>query len=468
MVNIGKGLHKSQAQRHGRTSRICQTALVAALVSPLGQPVFGGDDAKESGTYRPKERSKNAAAETANEDHSAIQQLMLQIEELQSRVRELEEKEPPSVKTLAPTLPSAALPSSPALATAPPVAVKPASPPAEAPQADPSASGPRGVQLRLFGDVGYRATDAKGVSNTFYLGSLDLFMTGNLSDRVSLLSEVLFIPLHDNSIGVDLERLLVQYKQNDFFKFNVGRYHTSIGYYNTAFHQGAWFQTTIGRPFMYEFDDKEGFLPLQEVGFSVSGEVPSERLGLHYVAEVGNGRNHLLNSDPAQNFRDSHNGKSFNFAVFARPSWVSGLQAGFSIYHDHLTFADNLDHSEFISTVHVVYANPTYEFLNEGMLVRHTTAGVRDSRTTGFYTQFSRKFGAYRPYFRYSYVNAPDNDPIYGDPLDGPVVGRRDGPAVGVRWDFTDHSAVKLQYEREGRRGQPTSNGLATEISFAY
>src|SRR5437773_1899272 len=37
---------------------------------------------------------------------------------------------------------------------------------------------------------------------------------------------------------------------------------------------------------------------------------------------------------------------------------------------------------------------------------------------------------------------------IYGDQTDGPIVGRRNGPSVGMRWDFSEHAASKLQYDR--------------------
>jgi hypothetical protein len=38
-----------------------------------------------------------------------------------------------------------------------------------------------------------------------------------------------------NSVGVDVERLLLQYSLNDYFDLAVGRYHTDIGFYNTAY-----------------------------------------------------------------------------------------------------------------------------------------------------------------------------------------------------------------------------------------
>jgi hypothetical protein len=348
-------------------------------------------------------------------------------------------------------------------------------PPAPAPEPapeQPSAGADERLKLRVFGDLGFAANDGKGrVSNTFRIGSVDLFMTSRLSDKASLLGELLFISSSDNSIGIDVERLLFQYRQSDYFGFGLGRYHSSIGYYNTAFHQGAWFETTVDRPFMYAFDDQGGFLPLQEVGVTTYGRIPSGKWGLNYVAEVGNGRNHLLDGEPAQNAQDANNGKSVNVAVFSQPAWVPGLQLGFSLYHDYLTFSDNINHSEFISTVHAVYITPKYEFLNEAMLVRHdgTSTGTTGIfHTPAFYTEFSRGFGKYRPYFRYQYINAGTSEPIYGDPTDGPVVGRRQGPSAGVRYDFNQHAAFKLQYDRTTIRGEGSTNGLATQFAFIF
>ena len=373
------------------------------------------------------------------------QQLLERISQLEAKVKKLEERGPAAVPD-------------------------PATEAVAAPLVENTVA-PR-LKLNVFGDLGYHATDRRtAISNSFNIGSLDLFLTSRLSTNVSLLGEVLFISQTSNNIQADVERLLLQYRASQYLNLGIGRFHSSIGYYNTAFHQGEWFQTAIGRPFMYQFDDTGGPLPLQDVGITASGLLPSGRLGLHYVVEVGNGRAHLIGSNPAQNNTDTNNGKSVNIAMFAQPAWIPGLQTGFSIYHDYLTFSDNINHPELISTVHIVYVNSNYELLNEGMLVRH----VRSSsgapgvfHTPAFYSQVSRKFRSYRPYFRYEYINAADREPIYGDPTDGPVVGRRNGPSVGVRWDFSEHAAGKLQYDRLDIRGQGAANGIGTQIAFTF
>jgi len=390
------------------------------------------------------QQASNAAA--SQDDMN--QQLLLRIDQLEAKLKQLEEKQAVNVSIA----PSTAAPE--------PVAA-----------ASEVNSVNEVLKLNILGDVGYRVHDLKPSTNTFEIGSLDLFMTAHLSDKVGILAEVLFTAHDDNTIAPDVERLLLQYKHNDYLTLGVGRFHTSIGYYNTAFHHGAWFQTAVDRPFMYAFDDVGGFLPLQEVGLTASGQLPSGKLGLRYVVEAGNGRDQLLGGEPAQNQHDANNGKSVNFAIASRPAWVPGLQVGFSLYHDYLAFDDNINHSEYISTVHLVYVNSTYEFLNEVLLVRHagTSTGTPGIfHTPGFYTLFSRRFGSYRPYFRYQYVNAGVDEPIYGDPADGPLVGRRNGPSVGLRYDFTEHTAFKFQYDRMAVRGRNSSNGLDTELAFTF
>ena len=47
-------------------------------------------------------------------------------------------------------------------------------------------------------------------------------------------------------------------------------------------------------------------------------------------------------------------------------------------------------------------------------------------------------------------------------------IGRLDGPSAGIRYDFTEHSALKLQYDRYELRGLPTENGLTAQVAFIF
>jgi hypothetical protein len=345
-----------------------------------------------------------------------------------------------------------------------------AQPVAEAPEVNEVA--PR-LKLNVFGDVGYQVFNH--VPNTFQFGSLDLFMTARLSDKVSTLGEALFTAESDNSVSVDVERLFLKYQPNDYFSGAIGRYHTWVGFYNSMFNKGEFLETTIDRPFMYAFDDAGGVLPMQDVGISMTGMIPSGKAGLHYVVEVGNGRAWGLNVEPAQNSQDQNNSKSINGGLYVRPEKLSGLQVGFSIRRDNLTVPGPAV-GETIATVHAIFMDSNYEILNEAAFIRHAETAGPNFDTSAFYTQWSRRYKSIRPYFRYQYFNAPSDDPVYvyatpntNLPLNiTTFVGRVNGPSAGIRYDFTQHSALKLQYDRFSFRGVPTENGLTSQVAFTF
>jgi len=407
------------------------------------------------------EEAENANADAP--DKQTLQLLLSRIDKLEARVKQLEaERQSP-------------VPASPEVEAVPPQTNAPANNATEPQQtraAEPERMdlGETLLRMRGFGDVNLHGSNQRGDTTSLSLGQLNLFITSDVSERFKFLSEIVFEagPLQGsarNAFGVDVERYLLQYSYNDYFQLAVGRYHTAIGYYNTAYHHSTWFQTTTGRPFLFAFEDQGGILPIHNVGVSASGLLPSGRLGLHYVAEIGNGRSSRLplTEEPVQNKVDENNHKAFNVALFARPQAVSGLQVGFSFYRDLLTPAGSQKIGESILAAHAVLARSNYEWLNEALFIRHAPQGFGTVfNTPGFYTQISRRFGPYQPYFRYEYVNVGEREPVFPD------VGLRQGPSMGLRYDASDSVALKLQYDYTALRRQAGVNGLALQVGFTF
>src|SRR6267378_7459508 len=325
-------------------------------------------------------------------------------------------------------------------------------------------AGPR-LEIHGFADLDYLHTDESLTHGSFTLGQLDLFMSSALSDNTSVVGELVTEADDDNVFHVDLERLMLQFKPSDYLNIGVGRYHTAIGYYNTAYHHGTWFQTATGRPFLFRFEDQGGPLPVHGVGVTINGRIPSGRLGLRYVAEVGNGRasRSPLAQEPVQNVVDDQNHKAFNLALFARPESIRGLQVGFSVYRDLLAPINSPRIGETILAAHAVFVRPRFEWLNEALVVRHAIFGTSQVfNTPGFYTQFSRQLGSYRPYFRYQYINASGTEPVFPD------VRLRQGPSVGLRYDASESVALKLQYDYTDSRARAARNALALQVGFTF
>ena len=407
----------------------------------------------------PPARSQGESNEELKE---TVRKLAGQVQQLQGRVSELEGNRMVEMS-------SAGLASGNPLEMAPaisPGAPSPASSPVPAQEAGHSMEIPGGpvMHIRGFSDADFVGTNQKGVTNTFAIGALDMFVTSKISEKFSMLSEINFEAGEDNGMAVDLERLLLTYSANDHFQLSFGRYHTAIGYYNTAFHHGTWFQTATGRPLLFFFEDGGGPLPVHNVGMSLTGTVPSGKLDLHYIAEIGNGRPaRTPQNTTVQNSQDENNGKSFNLGFYARPDWASGLQFGASVYYDHLIPNALTRVHEYIPAVHIVYITPKFEFMNEGVWIRHQVDnGGRVYNSPGFYTQISRQWAKYRPYFRYQYVNISATEPVLAD------IGRQDGPSVGLRYEWSDFAAFKIQYDRNYRRGLQDYDSVSGQMAFTF
>ena len=392
------------------------------------------------------------------------------MDQLEARVKQLEGERQPPVSAPSAPVPSETVPAQ--AMVAPQKETKPEEAPPVPERMDVSETL---LRIRGFGDINLHGDNRKGDTTSFTLGQLNLFVTSDISERFKFLSEIIFEGGPDNIYGVrtgqnntfsvDVERYLIEYSQNDYFKLAAGRWHTAIGYYNTAYHHSTWFQTAADRPFLFQFEDRGGILPIHSVGLSASGLIPSGPLGLHYVAEVGNGRASRtpLTEEPVQNVIDDQSHKAYNLALFARPEAVRGLQVGFSAYRDLLAPLNMPRVDETILAAHAVFVRPSFEWLNEALVVRHNPLGFpRTFNTPGFYTQVSKKFGSYRPYFRYQYLNASNAEPIFPD------IKLRQGPSVGLRFDASESVALKLQYDYTALRQQPAVSALGMQIGFTF
>jgi hypothetical protein len=420
------------------------------------------------------------SGKTVTVDQATMQALLKRIDQLEARVQQLESVQHPGVAQPA-SVEARQQPSAEASThgPSPAAAQEHEQEPTEHTESERMDVSKTLLRIRGFGDVtfhgdNYHPAGLPGDKTAFTLGQLNLFVTSDISDKFKFLSEIVFEAGPDNiygvtrgtanTFGVDVERYLLTYSKNEYFNLSAGRYHTAIGYYNTAFHHSTWLQTTTGRPLLFAFEDQGGILPIHNVGVEAYGSIPSGSLGLHYVAEVGNGRESRspIELEPVQNIVTETNNKAVNFELLARPTKVPGLQVGFSAYRDKLAPNSLPAVGQTILAAHAVYSTPIFEWLNEALVVRHTPEGGHTYETPGWYSQISRRFGSYRPYFRYQYINASPNDPIFPD------IALRAGPSAGLRYDASESVALKLQYDYTSLRNQHAVQGLQAQVGFTF
>src|SRR6202167_3652747 len=429
--------------------------------------------------------------DTSSTDPETIRQLVQQVKDLQERVKLLESQQNQSGQNGSQqnhTDTSTLNPSNP---PTPPVEV-----------ADQTVPNPgilqeihetRGIQWRGLGEVDYKVLNQRAPElgtygfvpesqGNFYNGDFGLFLTSRLTNKASVLSEIIFEEGDAQTYKVDLRRMLLRYDYKDHLKMSFGRYQTNIGYYNWAFRSAAWLQTTADRPLVMQYAANGGLLPTQAIGVSVTGAIPSGELGLNYIAEYGSSdtiRPHI-NGDGLQT--DENNGNQTNIGLFVRPDKLRGLQIGSSYYHDRISnnvlnalsdapvppppgsLGSSARYGQTILNAYVVYVAHGIELLNEGFVIRQALiGGSLHFDTPAFYSQFSKQLGPVRPFFRFQYVNAQANsNSILND------VGLRFGPSFGVRYDLNEYMAFKAQLDHTVRRDAPDLNGLQLQWAFTF
>lgn len=321
-----------------------------------------------------------------------------------------------------------------------------------------SPPGAPALTLRGFGSVNFARFKTPGA---FGLGQFDLFATSLLSDRARVISELVIESDSKNVLRPDLERIIFQYEVDPRLRLEAGRFHSTVGFFNTAFHHGTWFQVATDRPQLFTGEDSGGLLPMHTVGLSVSGRLGTGA-GLGYAFEVGNGRAWgVKDVETVQNAVDSNARKSINAAFTSQPSHVAGLQLGASFYFDDVSVG-NAPVSEMISATHIVIQRPSLEWLTELVWVRHATAGGAPTLTTGFYSQVSPAFRKVRPYARVEYLEIPSADAMYTSP------GITKTGTVGIRVELAPFAALKQQYSRRTGPGSVVSNRFQSQVAFVF
>ncbi len=190
------------------------------------------------------------------------------------------------------------------------------------------------VRVMGFGDFNYLVTELDRQEG-FRMGQMVGHVIADIDEGFTFFGEV-SVTGKDNGYSIEVERALVRYDFTDAFKVSAGRFHTPVGYWNTAFHHGSWLQTSVARPEMIKFGSR--FIPTHFVGLIVEGGFPSSPLGLGYSVGVGNGR--AANIARAGDAGDVNDQRAWVAGVRSRPISIVGFEIGASFYSDRLLAPD--------------------------------------------------------------------------------------------------------------------------------
>jgi hypothetical protein len=312
-----------------------------------------------------------------------------------------------------------------------------------------------------FADVNYISADGNEPDG-FALGQAVAHLVASLDESLTAFGEF-SATAKDSEYSFEVERLIIKYDFSDLFKLSAGRYHTPIGYWNSAFHHGAWLQTTTSRPEMAKFGSK--ILPIHFVGVLLEGNLPSGDLGLEYKAGLGNGRH--ANISRGGDAGDINGDKAWTVQVLAKPRNAKGLNAGVGFYSDEVTLPDSPNVRESTLSAYAVWGYESPEIIFEYIHSMHelVTDSSIDGDVDAWYAQFAYRLKgtqrAWKPYLRLERTRVDDSDPLLGsESLD------YDGGILGVRWDFNPYAALKAEYRNEEFDNGGRENNFRVQLAI--
>lgn len=326
----------------------------------------------------------------------------------------------------------------------------------------------------------------------FNTGNYVLFVTSQLSERISVLSEVSFSNRIDavtgkNTSSFEVQRLALKYYIEDYFSIRVGKMFTPVGYWNNQFTLGLVLQPTIQRPLAIRPVSEGGVLQYRDAGIQFEGENIT-KARLFYKVLVANGVGYHGSNDKI----DNHVAVTAQLGV--EP--VDGLKILGSGMFDRIqqgkpnpngSIASLPDNGRLqLITLSAAYMNAEKkpEFIAEFLSQKSKFDNIEDASSYTYYV-----YGGYKvtnkitPYALYNYTQA-GNGSTTGDPYFSPLPLKINLLTVGVRYKFNSNFIAKAEYEmnnekyyyadsmtpgpNDGFTNSSKSNRVRLQLAFAF
>lgn len=334
----------------------------------------------------------------------------------------------------------------------------------------------------------YVKKDTSFSKTNFNTGNYVLFVTSQLSERVSVLSEVSF-DNSKNTFDFEVQRLMMRYYVKNYFSVRVGKMFTPIGYWNNQFTLGLVLQPTIQRPMAIRPVSDGGVLQYRDAGIQLEGENISNAR-FFYKVLLGNGVGYHGSNDKG----DNHIATTVQ--VGAEP--VEGLKIIASGMFDRIekgksnpngsisALPDNGNLQLLVGSV--AYMNPgsKFEFIGEllSQQSNFNTAGTFSSYSYYAYAGY-KVAEKITPYALYNSTQAGESTKT-GDPYFSPIPVKIDLLTLGLRYKLNSSFVGKLEYEinnqktyyqditvgdvklDDGFTSQSKSNSVRLQLAFVF
>ncbi|HTJ51193.1 MAG TPA: hypothetical protein VL443_17150 [Cyclobacteriaceae bacterium] len=287
------------------------------------------------------------------------------------------------------------------------------------------------TQVRFFANTGYFAErdSTHRSTHTFNIGNVEMLLTSQVTDRISVLAEPVFTPS-----GLTIERLMFSYYYKDYLKLSAGKLYSPVGIWNTRFyHHVKALTPTINQPVIIAEQDEFGILDNNDTGVQLSGEnITKLRFG--YKLLLGNGFATTKYSD-----------KTVTANVYIEP--VDNLQFAISARRDNLAPGTITPRGETLTEYNKIYllnasimyyGADRFEFASEFYKIDVSTTSTSTKQLLSGFAYAGYRLGKFTPYLLYNKVNFDQGIAWF-------LVNNFTGSTLGVRYNFSALSVLKLE-----------------------
>lgn len=312
------------------------------------------------------------------------------------------------------------------------------------------------TQIRGFADFGVNYKDEKA---TFILGEQDLFITADVSERVSFLGETVFkySPNSPTRYDISIERIIMKLNIKGNHNILFGKHHTPVNYWNDSYHHGRVFFPTIFRPDMFT----QGVVPLHTTGIRMQGQNLG-KLRFGYDALIGNG---VASTD----ITDFNIMKAFMLGVNMMP--FDRFKVGLSYYYDDIPKGAVLHHSsnsskrdvqQAIYSGYISYFGDKLEVLGESSVaVNGNDSTGYPISTTGYLYTGVRIKKKIVPYIRVDLLQFSPKEVLF-------MSSQQQSALVGLRYEINYLAVLKFEYGYSEQRREAAYVSSTNTFNFQF
>lgn len=311
-----------------------------------------------------------------------------------------------------------------------------------------------GLPLHGFADVGWAngSKNQPGKSQGFYLGTFDLYLTPQFSDKGKSIIEIALEP-DDGAYHMDVERMQLGYTFSDLATVWVGRYHTPYGYWNTAFHHGAQIQTSTTRPRFVEFEDGGGIFPAHTVGILLSGTTRAGTGRINYDLYSGNGSRIADGIQDPNIQKDDNSSTVYGLnGAYLFGGALSGLRLGLHGWtqkvNSYLLSVLQSSTQTLVYGGYAVFENHGFEFISEYYRLadkdaQETAVDKQTHQSSAYFAQLGYTMHEqWTPFVRVEEASLNQADRYLLDQTGARSYARQ---SVGLKYDLDERAALKAE-----------------------